>query len=43
MLARDERRPVLAAGDAKTGTGMNTTTFIEAMSAYHKSTMGRTL
>jgi hypothetical protein len=30
MLGRDEPRPVLTAGDAKTGTGMNATTFVEA-------------
>jgi hypothetical protein len=30
MLGRDEPHPVLTAGDAKTGTGMNATTFVEA-------------
>jgi len=36
MLGRDEPRPVLTVGDAKTGIGTNATTFVEAMSAYHK-------
>jgi hypothetical protein len=33
MLTRHERQRVLTAGVAKTGSGMNATTLIEAMSA----------
>jgi hypothetical protein len=36
MLAGDERRTVLNAGDAKTGIGMTATTVIDAPSAYHE-------
>jgi hypothetical protein len=36
MLGRDQPHPVLTAGDAKTGTGMNAATFVEAISVYHK-------
>jgi len=36
MLAKDERRPLFTASDAKTGTGINATPFIEAMSPHHK-------